>query len=290
MPFKLTMYMSVFRQAWSEAYLNSGVWPSSQATQNITTLLAARAALLGANAQLFSARVSGFPANRLVTDLDNFSFPVTGQWNPRDLPLEANSNIANVSLMMTFGTTVGQKRIYLAGLPDAVINSDAVAPLNYMPATITGFAATLDTFVNALIAGGWGCRSWKATVPIQSLGLQAGIQTPPLIGVQLATAQPWAVGQKVLLGGWRRINPRSPGLSGVYTIVGVPPATQTTPPFVYYLFGTQNVSPTNFKTIGTIGLLSFEIVPFNGPPDLKGVTRKRGGRSLLPLGRLLRSH
>ncbi|HKV98066.1 MAG TPA: hypothetical protein VJR90_11350 [Gammaproteobacteria bacterium] len=290
MPFKLTMYFSLYRSAWSEAYLNQQSFSPNFVPTQASQLMAARAAMLGHNAALFAARISAFPANRQVTDVDQFTFAVTGNWTGNEQFGEQKSNIANVALMIRMQTNVGQKLIYAAGCPDGVISGDNLPPSNIEAGNVQGFTGAVLTFINTLVTGGWGCRSWKATVPVQALGLQSGTQVPPLIGVQLAAQQPWTVGQKVLLGGWRRVNPRSPGLTGVYTVVQVPPAGQAGPPFVYYLFGTQNVSPTNFKSVGTIGLLQYEVAPFLSGQMDRGVTRKRGGRSLLPLGRLQRSH
>jgi len=289
-PFKLTIFFTSFRYAWSEAYYNLLTFGNPQQVVKAQNLCSLRGACLGNNASLYAARVSNFPANRQIDDVDITQSTSTGDWSANTPNVENPTDIANRCIVLKSDTAVGSKLIYLAGAPEGVNIADQQPPYNVSPNRVSGFSKILNRFINELQTGGWGCRSWKATVAIQAIGITQGTQNPPLIGVELATNPNWPVNSKVLLGGWRRTNPRSPGLSGVFTVQGVPLPTQVNPPFIYYLWGTANVNPNNFKTIGTIGLVQYQIVTFQGFLIDKGTTRKRGVRTLAPLGKFSRVH
>lgn len=290
MPFKLTIFMTAFRQAWSEAYYNSGNYPSVGGGASVDALLSARGALLGNNANLFAARISQFPANRLVSDYDINVVTQTGTWTQNTPAFENPTNIANVAFVVKMKTAAGSKLIYLAGLPEGVVQPGGVGIQGAQPKNVTGFNSLLSQFINLLVAQGWGCRSQRGTVVTQANGLQAGTQTPPLVGVQFgAPVAGVAVGTQVLMAGWRRKNPRGAGLSGLFTVASIVPAGVGTPQ-IYYLLNTQAVDPTNFKTIGKMGPATFNVQPFTSGTIDKATTRKRGVRSLAPLGKFSRVH
>lgn len=288
MPYKLTIFFADARRAWTEAYLNNADLTPTSGNPEIVALINARAALLGTGASIFNVRTSSFPANKRVQNFDPSAYTHTGSWPPSAQPNQFEPANDNLALLIRTTTPVGTKLIYIAGLPGGVFLSDAVAGNGLSPGSVQTVTPSLNAFTNRLILDKWGCRSWKSTVLTPAIGLQQGPQTPPLIGVQLATNPGWALNSKVLLGGWRRANPRSPGLTGVYTLAGVPLATQVVPPYVYYLYGTANVSPSNFKTIGSIGLVVYSVAQFTAAQVDKATTRKRGGRVALPLGRFSR--
>lgn len=284
MPVKLTMFFSLNRSAWSEAYLlnvsNSEVLP-----QGATDFVNTRCSLLGVGAELFALRLSNFPANRAVNDVDVSIFTSSGSW-PTGMASIYNAAEPNVAVLVKCGSGgAGSKNIYLAGCPTGLVRASGGPQINLFPANPTGWASLFKNFQKALTSGLIGYRTWLTTLRVQSLGLQSGPQVPPLIGVQLPTVQAWTVGQKVLLGGWRRVNPRAAGLSGIYTLAGVPPAGQVGPPYVYYLLNTSQVNPTNFKSIGTVGLATFSFTAITSANLDEGTTRKRGGRVFLPVGR-----
>lgn len=290
MPFKMTFFFQAFRYSWSEAYYGTGS-PASGGGQSAaqSDLINARGAVLGNNATLTGVRVSSFPANRVAQDLDVSSNTTTGNWTQNTPLFENPTNIPNVAVIFKCATPVGFKLIYVSGVPEGVVQADAVYPVNANPSTVVGWQAAANRLSTVLSSGQWGCRSWKGTTPVQATGAPvSGPQVPPLVGIPVATLQPWVVGQKVLLSGWRRVNPRSPGLSGLFTLFAVPPASQVAPPFIYYLYGTQNVVPTNFKTTGQIGLVNYVIEPFANAVIVKATTRKRGVRTGGPLGRFSR--
>lgn len=292
MPYKATIFFVSNRYLWSEAYFSTGTFDVNNVPAALSNLVNTRANLLGVGAEIYAVRVSNVPANRQVVDIDIGGFQVNGAFGQGLLALNqdpAFSTIPNVAMVIKCLIPSGSKLIYCAGIPKGVVEDAATPTQRINPLQVQGFADALQAWLKFLGTNQWGCQSQVNTVLQQAVGPPTdGPQTQPLIGITVAAQQPtWTVGSDMLVKGWKRVNPRSPGLTGRYILAAPLP---TIAPWTYYLLNTQAVSPTNFKTIGKIGLLSQTIELFTLATLDTVTTRKRGVRTLGPLGRFSRSH
>lgn len=285
MTLKVTWMFGQGQKGWTESLYLPDAALLTSTISTIDNLTAERAALLGNGVNIFNIRVSDVPADRLVTDLPLGTYTTGGNWGGDATSVAAVD--ANLALELEFRGPNSMKRTYLGGLPSRICASGPDRQDQYNPNGLQGWVAALNSYLAGINAGKWQARSQKGTQPVQAIGPPTlGTQSPPLIGISLPVSQNWTVGSKVLLSGWRRVNPRSPGLTGIWTLAGVPAAGQIGPPFIYYLLNSQNVLPNNFKTVGQIGLLVYIFETLGFTSTAKRITsRKRGGRLLLPLGR-----
>lgn len=307
MPLKVTLEMACEGQTWTEShyYLPQAVLPFNDPA--LTDLTNARAALLGNNAFLTGVRVSLVPANRVVTDYFVQTQGLAGTWPPDPTGLIYSASIPNAALLIKMNgggmTPTPQKSLYLAGPPAATIATGVSGILDINP--IAAFLIALGKYMFQLTGSAsqlfsttgpsqvrWGYRTRSSQNTVVAVGppvTNAGF--PGMVGIQVFSTLPGVVvGGQVWLSGWRRLNPRIPGLAGAWTVAGIlPPTAPNQTPTTYFLANSGNVSPTNFKGIGSIAPLSFNYTPYGlGYLVEKAVTRKRGESVGLRRGRLLR--
>jgi hypothetical protein len=298
MPLKVDIQMASCGQTWSEAhyYLAASSVPTD--TSPMIDLCSFRAGCLGANASVTGAEISDVPGNRLVESL---FFPNGGKVSKfladevEDLQNSATPNNSLLINMTSSPALQGpNKKLYLSAPPQGMITTlggntnqlgnypNFVAPLGQYMQFLTGNNKPQNG--GGTVQNLWGYRSRSPANALQSTGspfegpgptLYIGIGTPgPLAGVGFG---PGLI-QEVYLTGWRRKNPRLPGLAGAWKVASIlPPVAPATQPWIYYLLGSTNVDPTNFSSVGKIAPLTYQYPAYGIYWQLeRAVTRKRG--------------
>jgi hypothetical protein len=286
---KVTLFMVQGKFSWSETHYLINIPDFVDAIPPATVLAGLRAALLGNNAALVQVRLSKSPASRQVFDLNPSTWTHTGVWPSDPAGGTYSSDRAYSALMMRISTNLAPgKNLYLAGIPDNVIETGPTIPDGYVlqPA----FSYPLYAYMNYLVGSGgfsgWGYRSRDAIGDMNAVGISTSALYPNAVGISSLTTLPGVgLGKEVFLSGWRRINPRVPGLSGAYNVVGYNPAGVSTAFDTYFLGETGNVAPTNLIPFGKIGPLVYDYVQYQSWSTRKAVSRKRGGSFDLPRGR-----
>lgn len=289
MSLKLTVFFGLDNYSWSEAiYLTTGVSPADGVPAAVK-YLNARSGLLGTYVTILSARISTFPANRFVADVDPSLYYHSTNYSPPpdNDPTEFSSDRAYSSLLLRMTGAPYVKRTYLAGIPDSVIGEG--------PSFVGGYAGDNSPFTKALKSyfallgsGAYGFRVRNKVGDVVSVPPLApvGVQ-PTLIAVEAPAALPGVIaGSDVYLSGWRRINTKFPGLNGSFRVVQVNPSSVNLT-VSYVLGGTGNVLISNFFSPGKIGPLVYQIqtIDLGSVIPVKAVLHKRGGSYGLPHGR-----
>jgi hypothetical protein len=278
---KVTYQFAAVGYRWSETHYLPGfnftpgaLGPQQAAAAPAIALGSLRSALLGYGAALFNIRLSAVPANRIVADIP-LPGGATGKWQSFENSSQNDdwTDFPDTAVMMQFMSAAGQKRMWLAGIPDFVCQDSAAGqPFSYNG----GGNPQWQTMMNAWIAGitnnGWGYRSLKTSVPVPVIGLVQGIGSPALAGLTTAAPIGAAVGSEVLVRGFRRSNTRLPSLSGTYQVASVVNTGAPSTAVTYYLADTGDVSLSNFPVIGTIA------IPLATYPTYVSATPARIGR------------
>lgn len=288
MTLKATFFFGQGRYTWSESHympqysnLPDGQGQAIQYAGN-------RVPILGSGATMTGIRLSHVdPPTRDVLDIDQNLFVQVPTWPP-DVPLGTyTSEVPVVSMLVRMKATPrGTRNWYIAGCPDVTFATDAPNATGIDFAEPSGWVALLNTFLNSL-EGTWAYRQISNAFPTQSTGPPVTNATyPQSIGIVTAASVGLVAGEQAYLTGWRRINPRSPGLSGYHRIVGVlAPVAPATGPWTYFLSQTGNVNPLNFVAPGQIGSLTYNYPLYNDWDPIRVVKRARGGSYALPRGR-----
>jgi hypothetical protein len=298
MPLKVELQMESCGQTWSEShyYLAAASVPTD--TQPMNNLASYRAPCLGANAQVTGVEISDVPGNRLVETLFFPNGGKRGKFVSDEQDLRGDAVTPNNALLinMTAGGAINgpPKKLYLAGVPQATIstfgdNRDQLGDYPQFVSQLASYMAFLTgnfkpNSTSSDVQALWGYRARDNAGDVKSAGDPTAGPGPDFhIGIQTSLALPGVgtgVGQTlhVYLTGWRRKNPRLPGLSGVWQVSLIaPPIAPAAGPWTYYLQGSSRVDATNFVSIGKIGPLAYKY-PAYGPywSIERAVTRKRG--------------
>lgn len=287
MTVKATIFMGQDKYSWSEAHYFLPTNDFLAAEGPTLSLVEARARCLGRNAQVLGARLSHVPANRQVKDADISGGGISGTWPADPTNLLYDSDRAYSSLLIRMESATGSKNMYLAGVPDGVIQT--------VPGDRDGFIVVplfdnvLQSLMNLLTGGGgggnWGYRSRLSGGGLQATALTTNALFPGEIGVTVPSSLGVVVGDEVYLTGWRRINTRSPGLAGAWQVVGILPPASGPGPWTYFLGRSGNVSPTNFLGLGRIDSLKYEYLSYVSWAIKSSTSRKRGASFGKPVGR-----
>jgi len=288
MPMKVTMQFVLGRSSWTESHYSRTFTDiySNGAQAAALKLAGIRSALLGNGAALGRLRLSRTDVKRTINNvpLDGV-VPATGSL-PQDDPA-TDADIPNVSAILSCSDQNGHtKNLYLAGIPEGTVEISQATPL-YFKFT-GGWTKIYNAYVTELVAN-W---NFRVKAPIQPATLVHVVQPTqtPLPGVKITilsplTGQPADPPFEVDLVGFRRLNTRSPGLSGPYDVIQVDSLVGPPAATVLYLADTGNVSPTNFTRLGTAAVMAFQYVPYQNIVVTKSGTRKRGGSIGAPRGR-----
>lgn len=286
---KVTFYFSTGRYTWSEAHVMtlSGIPTAIQA--EAIRYANMRVPCLGNAASLEAIRISEIPASRLVDDVDEAAYPHVPTWPADPTGLSYTTDRAYSALLIQLKGGLSDRNFYMSGVPDGLIDNfgDPVKGFSWVgaPAAQTRFL----TFLNYLTSGaGWGYQATRFSALTQAAGAPVTLNLyPGMVGIP--TQAPLAgviLGSQVLMRGWRRNNVRLAGLSGFYQVAAiVPPTAPASTPYTYFLSRTGNVSPTNFETVGQIGLATPQLEVYTNYSFIRAVKRSRGGSYGLPRGR-----
>lgn len=287
MPVKVTMFFNAGRYSWSESHYLIAATTFQQALTPSALLANSRFALLAEFCNLIGVRLSSVPANRQVYDLPPFDWP--GTVSLGTLPaIDPQYEPIFTSLMVNLQAVGGNKNLYLAGVPDAIVSTNPVYNGGYAPTA--AFAQALLVYLTLLTSKSGALASWgyRARLPgtmqnVIDVGTQSGYGNN--IGVSTAADPGLPDGSEAYTVGFRTINPRVPNLSGAYKVLHVIPPGSGSSAFTTVLNETGNVEADNFLTLGKIGPLTFQYLSYAnyGPPKI--VRRKRGGSYGAPRGR-----
>lgn len=287
MTIKVTMAMSTGNYSWTETHYALQVLQFYQAVPGAIQLCNLRAQLLGSYATLNSCRLSMVPANRQTYEIPPSNWP-TGPTLVDTIAGGVNSDQPYSSLMCALQSAFSTKNLYLAGIPDGVIQVNPAYPNGYEPSG--NFANNLDNYMFTLTGlmtsqAAWGFRSRLTTgsVPVLSAGSQAGYGNN--LGVVTAVDPMIPIGTEAYCTGFKLINTREPNLAGAFKVVGVIQPGSGNPNFTTVLGETGNISPDNFLAFGAIAPLIWQYVPYLRWRVVRATHRKRGGSYGLPRGR-----
>jgi hypothetical protein len=287
---KVTMFFVQDKYSWTEDHyyvsasginLNSLVLPA-------TSLAAVRSQLLGFDAALERIRLSQFPANQQVQDV-LFPAALTGNWavTAGNLALWSAARAYNALLTRLSSSGGYHRNYYLAGCPEGIFHSrlgdDTGLDFSVIPEFLTRFYA----LVTQLTTGSWGWLTRTQSVLVQAGGLVTNAAFPGMLGIQVPAALPGVVqGTPLQVSGWRRVSIKaSPPLTGVYKCGGVLAPVAPSTMWTYFLFNTSLIPPTNFFTLGKIGVYTPAFATYNQAQPAEATSRKRGATALRPRGR-----
>lgn len=285
---KVTMFMQQGKFTWSESHYLLTYTNPQDAMNLAYQICSLRAACLGYTAFLIACRLSKTPANGQVLDLDPFLFTPTGSWPADPTGGNYSSDHANTALLIQIQGIVSRKNLYFAGIPDNVIITGNSFPNGFT--MNPSFSTALNNYLSYIAppngASGIGFRHRNKVQDAFATGLVTNALYPNAVGVQVAAQLANVdIHSEVFLSGWRRSNPRVPGLAGAFQVIGVIPAGVSSGSWTYFLGETGNVSPTNFLNLGRIGLLQYDLVQYANYFVRRATTRKRGGSYGLPHGK-----
>lgn len=287
MPVKVTMFMAAEGYSWSESHYYLGGSTFDLASGPALQLCRLRKPLLGDYANLTGCRLSYVPANRQIYDLDPAAFS-NGGGTFDIIPGGSASDQPFTSLMLNLQNLAANKNLYLAGIPDGVIQVNPAYPNGYEPGGDFGlFLAAYMAYLCGNLAGSgvWGFRS-RIRNPgqiVNAVADQPGFGNN--IGVSTAVNAGIAAGQEAYLTGFKRTNTRLPSLAGAYTVVGVVPPGSGNPNWITVLGDTGNVGEDNFFALGQIAPLQFQYLPYQLYRVVRATHRKRGASYGAPRGR-----
>jgi hypothetical protein len=190
--------------------------------------------------------------------------------------------------MVNFQNTLSNKNLYIAGVPDDIVDTSPGHQGGYYPTV--QFGTSLTAYLLFLLGqsssgASWGFRS-RLHVPMQAaldVGTQSGFGNN--LGVSTALNPGVPVGSEAYAIGFKTSNPRLPNLSGAYRVTGVIPPGSGQPNWITVLGDTGNVDATNFLALGSIGPLQYQYLAYQNSSVIRVVRRKRGGSYGRPLGR-----
>lgn len=288
MTVKATFFFQQNRYSWSEAHYLTQYTAPADAQNPCIAYANLRTPILGDYAIMVGIRISHVdPATREVFDVDPALFSVAPVWPPDVPPGTYSSDIATTSVLTRMtGAAGGSKNWYVAGCPDVTIETGPTAKLDIVSGSPPGWLTKVNAFFESLF-GAWSYRSINNQFPSQAISAPVtNALYPQTVGIVTAGSLGVVAGQHVYLTGWRRINPRSKGLSGYYRVAAVlQPVAPATTPYTYFLASTGNVNPLNFTAPGQISVVSYTYPTYVDYALVKAVSHKRGGSYGLPRGR-----
>lgn len=254
-------------------------------------LAEARAECLASNAyvegyRVFDSTVKYSVRNVSLSDpVNNGALGIVGQ-----LPAGASNraDIQGTSLMAkAFGIAGGRNRQSsreLFAVPDNVVQTSANGNRVYAPTA--AFKDGLAAY-RAEILRNWNFRCLTISTRYNNLGFLINASPPGLLGVQASIgADPLIVPGKPV----RIRNARKSGtvltLNGRWIVDSIVAPTAPSTVYTVYLVGSQGYDPNAYDPRGTIEGIDFLFCSPSEYMVVRPMSRKRGGRSGLPLGRL----
>ena len=288
---KCTFAFTLAGASWTETHYSYGVTSFVNLRPFAIDYANKRAQTLGAYAALTEIRLSDVTNPR-----DTYLVPPTSfnGLSPFDYPTTQRNQEAvdadqpNSSIQLRIETEALPKTMYLAGVPDDVIgtqprttrNLTADFNPNWRASLLSWIGSGPDPAAGTLIGGNWGCLVKAPTGRQVCTAQQAAAPLAAYAAVQAQAPLAGGVGDKVLVTGFRSVNPRQKGLSGVYKILAIQSGN------VYVLAGTTAAQAANVKPLpGHVADLSYKVAKYTSCTPLKGTSRKRGNSFGRPAGK-----
>lgn len=286
---RLTMFFSTDNYTWTESlygpasdyvtYIDLNGNPSAL----LHDLLVARAAMLAEGANMQAARLSD-PTNPKTSQY------VSPQAIPNTTPFSSGGGQTNADrpystvIVQATGEDNQVSRLYFSGAPDEDIGEGTNFHRGWSP--VSGWITKLNQYRSVLTVQGWKFRSISYAGSQQVQGLvSTGPANAPL-GITVLNAftfsrQPPALSFK----GFRRSNPRSPGVHGQFKLALPLPTAAIGGVWTYYLIGGSPAAVSNVTTLGLAAALGY-VYPKINTMIVQGATHhKRGASALAPRGR-----
>lgn len=288
---KVTFIFNNGRASPTESHYSSAGTTFASVGPQAAQLATLRASLLGYGATLNQVRLSDSANPRDVILLDASTFNGKGPYNaPATVPGAAQVDVdqANASVLARVLTSRVPKNYYLSNVPDDIIGTGMLDGTNLTPSFNPQWFSYWQTYAgiagnppaNALCSGRWGClEKQPSNQQVCTAAVPIGAYAP---FASVITAQPLAaiVGGKILVKGFRSVNPRLRSLSGVYKVLAILTGNQ------YVLAGTTAAEVANVQNLpGSAYDLTYSVATYTYATLVKGTSRRRGGSVGLPRGR-----
>lgn len=302
MALRCSMHFRLLGQSWSEAWINPNFAAMNDAANQACSALAvARLSLCGGGVVLRRVTMSleERPGTVLTTgDSTPVILPGQPEGVATEVPVEqvvpaAKNEIAadipNTCLLLDVSDESGKyhKKVYIAGIPDAVIITRPVGP------AIDAAGAWADRYKayrEALTKGGWGWWARRIT--------GAGADPQQVVGFQQDSVAPnnWAVvttqsgvrfeaHERVQLRGFKHYPCTPCPWQGIWVIDHVVETTGAVPYRQYFLKNSSGMDPKTVKYPGTIERVAYGFQKAVRFFLVKQATRKRGVGWNRPVGR-----
>ena len=295
MTLSMTVFMGAGRYEWTEEHLILGLTVPANGIPLATQYCVLRTDCLGNFAAVNGCRISTFPAAASYVDLDPSTLGGSPVWpTAPQASDEYSTDRPYSSVLARMSGVTGGRNWYLAGCPDGLIQTPGTAGTGIYYPGAPGWYGKMQNLLGYLTAGTaqanpvWGWRSRTKGGDVVANGFPTAAGGPPnTVGIPMAAPLPGiVVGSEVYASGWRRFSSYEPNINGEHIVVAtVPNPIVAGAPVTYYLAGTGNVVPTNFKNVGKLGPITFTAIGYLKGIVRKAVKRSRGGSSGLPRGR-----
>ena len=259
-----------------------------------TALIKARMLLMGANVTFNGARLSVEGVYRDSQVLTQQDIP-----NPPTFPLNtsgpngAESGLPDQAkaciLVRKEATTAHHTSLYLAGIPDGLITEFPRGPnvVNY-PAWLTNFNAWKALLLSSGTQWGMPVRNYGGSyAPVAIVGFNNAGPGGQLGFFVNGSPAGYIQGAKVQIRQTTRQNVAYPTPNGKWVIGSVAQNTPAAGQTSFYLQNSNAVIATTIMNFGNSLLLDYLPAPYTAIKYESQTTRKRGNRSLVPVGRRL---
>lgn len=286
---RITIFMTTDTFTWTESHYHVSATTIAAAATDAASLAAARLKILTKPAAIVGYRLSDtalprqaqfspLPGNQWI---GSYLFPGTSVIDQyADRPY-------SVVIPEYVGVNGRTSRGYMAGVPDQIVSEDPEEVGGLDPTFSPGWVKAFNRYMVTLAAAwGWRRISNAGTVPV--IGVDTTTHPAGELGVTVGAAINFAGGPvKVNITGFRSVNPRKRGLSGIYSVdqtdATYPP---TAKPFTYFLRGTSAANGANLTTqLGSVAPLAYLIEQYASADIIRATHRKRGVSALAPRGR-----
>lgn len=289
------MFFSLGRQAWTETHWHSQTNTLAAAVDDTTTLATTRVGLLGKQSVLTGIRLSfdGVYRDSLLIDPAAIPVPkgqlaISAPANPQAPAVDTlSSDTPNVDIVIRMeGGERRRRTCYLGGNPDAVVTGPFL-PKGIDP-SVAWWSKNLVKWQAIMTSGVWGFMARNIDPPVGVVkGFQGNAVPPTMMGIIVGngTMGPVPFNPQIQLRNFQ-VQPGAPKINGKYWVSGDPTAIDGNQ--LWMLLDSLNLVENNVVKAGTAEFVQWTWQKYTSADVEYAHTRKRGGRSGLPLGRVKR--
>lgn len=289
---RVTFFFGLDNATWTESFyltnvssylaLIGGVGVPTPLFQGIIN---ARVAMLATPCSMIGVRVSLLNEPRTSQIVDASYIPATVAYTtPGSEQLTADRPYSTVLVIM-YGDNDAVKRTYMGGVPDGDIGEGTGYHRGFQ--ATTAWRAKLDDYMLRLIGASAGFRSesWAAAQTVQNVLTNGPADAP--VGIEVPAQIVFGIQPpQIALRGFRRLNPRLPGMGRIHRVhLPLPTAPGTDGLWQYYLRGVDPAAGSNQQQLGQAAPQAY-IYPIIQQAVVDEAThRKRGVSALASRGR-----